>query len=74
MIRIKRVYDPPGPQDGYQILIDRLWPRGLSKDKACITSGAKTVHRVIGCESGSTMNLRSGKNLGGAIAKNLDPK
>ena len=30
-IRIKRAYDPPEPDDGLRILIDRLWPRGLSK-------------------------------------------
>ena len=33
-IRIKRIYDPPSPQDGFRILVDRLWPRGLSKEKA----------------------------------------
>ncbi len=33
-IRIKRVYDPPSPHDGMRILVDRLWPRGLSRDKA----------------------------------------
>ncbi|MEN3375415.1 MAG: hypothetical protein V7604_770 [Hyphomicrobiales bacterium] len=32
-IRIKRVYDPPGADDGLRILIDRLWPRGVSKSK-----------------------------------------
>ena len=32
-IRIKRVYDPPGADDGLRILIDRLWPRGLAKSK-----------------------------------------
>src|SRR5882724_10889939 len=32
-IRIKRAYDPPGADDGLRILIDRLWPRGLSKSK-----------------------------------------
>lgn len=32
-IAIKRAYDPPAPQDGLRILIDRLWPRGLSKTK-----------------------------------------
>ncbi|MDA8098891.1 MAG: DUF488 domain-containing protein [Nitrospiraceae bacterium] len=36
MIRIKRVYDPPSPDDGMRILIDRLWPRGLSKAAAHI--------------------------------------
>lgn len=33
LIRIKRVYDPPGADDGLRILIDRLWPRGLAKSK-----------------------------------------
>jgi uncharacterized protein YeaO (DUF488 family) len=33
-IKIKRIYDPPSPQDGFRILVDRLWPRGLSKEKA----------------------------------------
>src|ERR1700758_4800237 len=32
-IAIKRAYDRPSPQDGVRILIDRLWPRGLSKAK-----------------------------------------
>jgi len=30
-IRVKRAYDPPGSDDGLRILIDRLWPRGLTK-------------------------------------------
>lgn len=34
MIRIKRVYDRPANDDGFRILVDRLWPRGLSKEKA----------------------------------------
>lgn len=35
-IRIKRAYEPPAPADGERILIDRLWPRGLSRRKAAI--------------------------------------
>ncbi|HXG41765.1 MAG TPA: DUF488 domain-containing protein [Dehalococcoidia bacterium] len=31
MIRVKRAYDPPSPDDGERYLVDRLWPRGLSK-------------------------------------------
>ena len=31
MIKVKRVYEKPSPQDGKRILIDRLWPRGLKK-------------------------------------------
>ena len=34
MFKIKRVYEAPDPGDGVRILVDRLWPRGLSKDKA----------------------------------------
>lgn len=35
-IRVKRVYDPPEPDDGLRVLVDRLWPRGLSKESAHI--------------------------------------
>ncbi|QDV52282.1 DUF488 domain-containing protein [Gimesia fumaroli] len=30
-IRIKRIYEDPSPDDGYRVLVDRLWPRGMSK-------------------------------------------
>lgn len=33
-IAIKRVYEPAASEDGYRVLVDRLWPRGLSKEKA----------------------------------------
>jgi uncharacterized protein YeaO (DUF488 family) len=33
-VRLKRVYEPPEPSDGYRVLIDRLWPRGVSKEQA----------------------------------------
>jgi uncharacterized protein YeaO (DUF488 family) len=36
MIRIKRVYEPSSASDGQRILIDRLWPRGLTKRKAAV--------------------------------------
>jgi len=36
-IGIKRVYDPLAEGDGARVLIDRLWPRGLSKEKAALT-------------------------------------
>lgn len=33
-IAIKRIYEEPSPEDGYRVLIDRLWPRGITKQKA----------------------------------------
>lgn len=34
MVKIKRIYEEPTKDDGYRILVDRLWPRGVSKEKA----------------------------------------
>jgi uncharacterized protein YeaO (DUF488 family) len=42
-IRIKRVYEPPTPEDGRRILVDRLWPRGFSKEKAKIDYWARGI-------------------------------
>jgi uncharacterized protein YeaO (DUF488 family) len=42
-IRTKRVYDEPAASDGYRVLVDRLWPRGLSKEKADVDLWAKDV-------------------------------
>mgnify|MGYP001571111430 CR=1 FL=1 len=41
--RLKRVYDAPAGDDGMRILVDRLWPRGLTKEKAAIDLWAKSV-------------------------------
>ena len=40
-IRIKRAYDPPEPDDGLRILIDRLWPRGITKSKLKLDAWVK---------------------------------
>ncbi len=42
-LSIKRVYDPAAPEDGFRILVDRLWPRGLSKEKAAVDLWLKTI-------------------------------
>ena len=42
-IQIKRVYEAPTKGDGYRMLVDRLWPRGLSKDKAQIDLWLKDI-------------------------------
>jgi uncharacterized protein YeaO (DUF488 family) len=43
MIKIKRIYEPPAKDDGFRILVDRLWPRGLSKEKAKINLWLKEI-------------------------------
>jgi uncharacterized protein YeaO (DUF488 family) len=42
-LRIKRVYEPPAPDDGVRILVDRLWPRGLSKEAAALDHWFKDI-------------------------------
>jgi uncharacterized protein YeaO (DUF488 family) len=42
-VTIKRVYEPPDASDGTRVLVDRLWPRGLAKDKAKIDRWAKEL-------------------------------
>lgn len=42
-VNIKRVYDEPKKDDGYRVLVDRLWPRGLTKQKAKIDEWAKDI-------------------------------
>ena len=43
MIRIKRIYDPPSPDDGRRVLVDRLWPRGLARDEAKLDEWLKEI-------------------------------
>jgi uncharacterized protein YeaO (DUF488 family) len=42
-VRVRRVYDDPSPEDGTRVLVDRIWPRGLTKARAEIHEWAKEV-------------------------------
>jgi uncharacterized protein YeaO (DUF488 family) len=42
-VRVRRVYDQPSPDDGQRLLVDRLWPRGLSKETAHVDQWLKDV-------------------------------
>lgn len=43
MVKIKRVYEEPDPADGRRILVDRLWPRGRSKEQAHVDWWLKEI-------------------------------
>ena len=43
MIKLKRVYDPPSEQDGFRVLVDQLWPRGMRKEDAALDRWMKEV-------------------------------
>ncbi len=42
-IRVKRIYEPPETADGYRLLVDRLWPRGVSRESASLDAWMKEV-------------------------------
>ncbi len=43
MIKLKRIYEKPEKADGYRILVNRLWPRGISKARAALDAWLKEV-------------------------------
>jgi uncharacterized protein YeaO (DUF488 family) len=43
MIKVKRIYDPPRKNDGFRLLVDRLWPRGVSKERAHLDLWLKEI-------------------------------
>jgi uncharacterized protein YeaO (DUF488 family) len=43
MIKQKRVYEEPSPEDGFRVLVERLWPRGISKERARLDLWLKDV-------------------------------
>lgn len=42
-VLIKRVYEDPSENDGYRILVDRIWPRGISKERAQLNEWVKNI-------------------------------
>ena len=60
MIKIKRIYEDPVETDGYRILIDRLWPRGVSKERAKIDLWLKEVTPSDKLRNGIHMILKNG--------------
>lgn len=43
MLSMKRVYEPPNAEDGFRVLVDALWPRGLSKEKALVDEWLRDI-------------------------------
>ena len=61
MIQLKRAYAKPGSRDGFRVLVERLWPRGVSKREAAIDSWLKEAAPSTELRSGSAMIPASGR-------------
>ena len=42
-LMVKRIYEPPAAEDGQRVLVDRIWPRGVSKEHAALTLWLKEI-------------------------------
>lgn len=74
-IRIKRVYEPEAPEDGYRVLVDKLWPRGIRKEALRYDLWAKEIAPTPGCVHGSTPPPGSGgRNSAAGIPRNCAPR
>ncbi len=43
MVRLKRAYEKPSPSDGYRVLVERLWPRGVTRAAAALDAWLKEI-------------------------------
>jgi methylated-DNA-protein-cysteine methyltransferase related protein len=72
-IRVKRVYERPSRDDGVRVLVDRLWPRGISKAAARIDVWMKDLAPSAPCAPGSATTRTAGPNFAGATTASWPP-
>ncbi len=70
-VRLKRAYEPAASADGYRVLVDRLWPRGVSRDRARLDAWAPEVAPSTTLRSGSGTNLVASRSFAAAISRSL---
>ena len=70
-IRLKRAYEPPSEDDGLRILVERLWPRGVSKEEAAIDLWLKEIAPSPDSASGMATNRHGGRSSAGDTGRKL---
>lgn len=66
-VRVRRVYDEPAGDDGTRVLVDRIWPRGLTRAEADLAEWCKHVARRPSYASGTATTRRSSRSSSAAI-------
>jgi hypothetical protein len=69
-IRLKRVYEEADEHDGVRVLVDRLWPRGISKDAAHLDAWMKNLDLPTNCVPGSATERIDGTPFASGTKKN----
>ena len=70
-IRCKRIYEPSADSDGFRILVDRLWPRGIKKKMPKLIYGQRKSPPQVNCENGFLTNLQDSMRLKSNTCKSL---
>ena len=72
-LRLKRAYEPAVRDDGVRILIDRLWPRGVSKEEGLLSMNEKkTSLHALGCSNSAAISPLAGVSSSAATALSFD--
>lgn len=66
-LAVKRVYEAPAPYDGQRVLVDRIWPRGVSKEGAALTAWLKEIAPSDELRNGSGMSRCVGRSFGSGM-------
>ncbi len=74
MLRVKRVYDTVSNEDGFRILVDRLWPRGMSKEKANVALWMRDIAPSAGLRKWFGHDQRKWNEFTEKYHKELDDK
>ncbi len=71
-ILVKRIYEPPAKSDGFRVLVDRLWPRGISKEKARIDYWFKEIAPSDGLRKSFAHEVGKWEDFRKSYAREID--
>ena len=71
MFKVKRVYEEPSPKDGFRVLVERLWPRGISKERAALDLWLKDIAPSTELRKWFDHDPEKWKEFSGRYAKEL---
>jgi hypothetical protein len=69
-VQVRRAYEDPAQGDGTRVLVDRIWPSGLTKARRPLTSGARRSRRQRSCASGMATTRSASRNSAAATGRN----
>ena len=72
-VSTKRIYEPPSHGDGYRVLIDGIWPRGITRERAAVDQWARELAQARSCGGGTGTSRSASRSSLAAIAPSSAP-